>query len=293
MIPENVMHELRYIEIYTAKKIQNLRIGTYTSPLRGTGFDFDAHRHYRPGDDIRRIDWNVTARMNEPYVRQTHAERELNIMIALDVSRSMDFGSAQYSKKEVLTFVAASLLFSALSDQINTGFLAFSDRVLSSFPPRRTKSSGWITLEELWSLKPPPGRTAILPAICHLLQMLKRMSVVFLVSDFMSSEDLFSSKEVRILAAKHDVIAVVLEDPSEFALPRGSGFINVRDMELGTEMRVGLSDSLRKVYSEIVRKRRQDLIRSFYRIGMDHVFVRCDQNFLEPLLQVFENRKRK
>src|SRR6266581_9312737 len=136
MIPPAVMQELRYIEIYSARKIRNLRIGPYTSPLRGPGFDFDEHRPYRPGDDVRRIDWNVTARMNAPYVRHTHAERELNVMIALDVSRSMELGTSHYSKKEVMTFITGSLLFSALADQLNTGFLAFGDRVLASSPPR-------------------------------------------------------------------------------------------------------------------------------------------------------------
>jgi len=130
MIPADVLAELRYLEVYTAKKIRNLRVGPYTSPLRGTGFDFDEHRPYRPGDDVRRIDWNVTARLNAPFLRQTHAERELTVTIALDLSPSMTVGSSRYSKKEVMTFIAASLLFSAVTDQINVGLLAFSDRVL-------------------------------------------------------------------------------------------------------------------------------------------------------------------
>ena len=147
MIPENVMRELRYIEVYTAKKIRNLRFGSCRSPLQGQGFDFDEHKPYRPGDDVRRIDWDVTARMGTPYVRHTHAERELNVMIVMDVSRSMDLGTSHYSKKEMMTFITGSLLFSALSDQINTGFLAFADRVMMSTrraaraPPRGRCSS--------------------------------------------------------------------------------------------------------------------------------------------------------
>ena len=124
------MRELRYIEVATARKIRNLRVGTYTSPLRGPGFDFDEHQPYRPGDDVRRIDWNVTARLDAPFVRHTHAERELNMMVAMDVSRSMALGTSHYSKREAMTFITGSLLFSALSNQINTGFLAFADRVL-------------------------------------------------------------------------------------------------------------------------------------------------------------------
>src|SRR3954465_1552770 len=117
MIPPDVMRELRYIELYSARKIRNLRIGPYTSPLRGTGFDFDEHRPYRPGDDVRRIDWNVTARLNAPFCRRPDAGRELTVTIALDLSPSMTIGSSRYSKKEIMTFVAGSLLFSAATDQ--------------------------------------------------------------------------------------------------------------------------------------------------------------------------------
>src|SRR5262249_21620379 len=206
LIPDAVMRELRYIEVYTAKKIRNLRSGAYTSPLRGPGFDFDEHQPYRPGDDVRRIDWNVTARLNAPYVRHTHAERELNVMIAIDVSRSMDLGTSHYSKREAMTFITASLLFSALSDQINTGFLAFSDRVVLSSPPRRTRAAAWALLQRCWASRAPSGRTALVPMVRHLLQTLKRTSVVFLVSDFMTDEDVFATKELAMLAAKHDVI---------------------------------------------------------------------------------------
>ena len=154
------LRELRYIELYSARKIRNLRIGPYTSPLRGPGFDFDEHRLYRPGEDVRRIDWNVTARMNAPYLRQTHAERELNVVAALDLSPSMAFGSSRYSKKEVMTFIAASIVFSATSDQINLGFLAFADRVLQWAPPRRAGGRAWRLLEELWDLEPTGSRTS-------------------------------------------------------------------------------------------------------------------------------------
>jgi uncharacterized protein (DUF58 family) len=292
MIPEHVMRELRYIEVYSAKKIRTLRVGAYTSPLRGPGFDFDEHQPYRPGDDVRRIDWNVTARMNAPYVRHTHAEREMNVMIALDLSRSMELGTSHYSKKEVMTFITGSLLFSALSDQINTGFLAFADRVLTFSPPRRTRAAAWAVLERCWSLAPQRGRTALLPAIRHLSKALRKMSVVFIVSDFMSDEDLFASKDLSMLAARHDVIAVVPEDPGETALPAGRGYVNVRDLESGREVAVALSAHTRRDYADQARRRREMLARAFYRVPMDHVFVRTDRNPVEPLLALFARRIR-
>src|SRR5256885_332921 len=211
--------------------------GLHRAPRpRGAGFDFDEHQPYRPGDDVRRIDWNVTARMNAPYVRHTHAERELNVMIALDVSRSMELGESHFSKKEVLTFMTGSLLFSALSDQINTGFMAFGDRVVAFNQPRRTRGAAWAVLEHCWSLAPQPGPTAILPAIRHLVRTLKKTSVVFLVSDFITGEDLFASRDLALLSARHDVIAVVPEDAAETTLPAGRGYVHVRDLESGRDV---------------------------------------------------------
>ena len=290
MIPEHVMRELRYIEVYTAKKIRNLRVGAYTSPLRGSGFDFDEHLPYRPGDDVRRIDWNVTARLNAPYVRHTHAERELNVVIAMDVSRSMELGTSRYSKKEAMTFITGSLLFSALSDQINTGFLAFSDRVLVFSPPRRTRAAAWALLQQIWSLSPSPATTAIRPALQHLAKTLKRMSVVFIVSDFITDEDVFGSPELGILTTRHDVVAVVPEDPAEVSLPPGRGTITFRDLESGRDVSVGLGAGARQRYAEAARRRREDLTRAFYRARMDHAFVRTDESPVEPLLTLFARR---
>jgi uncharacterized protein (DUF58 family) len=290
MIPEHVLRELRYIEVFTAKRIRNQRVGPYTSPQRGPGFDFDEHLPYRQGEDVRRIDWNVTARMNAPYVRHTHAEREMNAMIAMDVSPSMALGAAHRSKKELMTCITASLLFSAVSDQINVGFLAFADRVLEHMPPRRTHASAWLVLERCWALAPRSGGTAILPAIRHLLNTLKRTSVVFIVSDFMTDEDLFGRDELGMLAARHDVIAVVPQDPAELSLPAGRGYMQVRDLESRRRVAVGLSPRTRRAYAEEMAARRDALTRAFYRVPMDHVFVPTDASPVEPLLELFARR---
>jgi uncharacterized protein (DUF58 family) len=290
MIPEPVMRELRYIEVYTAKRIRNLRVGAYTSPLRGPGFDFDEHQPYRPGDDVRRIDWNVTARMNAPYVRHTHAERELNVMIALDVSRSMELGTSHFSKKEVMTFITGSLLFSSLSDQINTGFMAFADRVVAFNQPRRTRGAAWAMLEQCWALAPQPGPTAIVPAIRHLVRALKKTSVVFLVSDFMTNDDVFASKDLAVLAARHDVVAVIPEDAAERTLPAGRGYLHVRDLESGRDVAVALGARSRRAYAEAAERRRESLARALYRASIDHVFVPTNQSPVEPLLELFAKR---
>jgi len=241
---------------------------------------------------VRRIDWNVTARMNAPYVRHTHAERELNVMIAIDVSRSMELGTSGYSKREAMTFITASLLFSALSDQINTGFLAFSDRVVVSSPPRRTRAAAWEVLQQCWSASPRPGRTALLPMIRHLVKTLHRTSVVFLVSDFMTDEDLFNSRDLAMLAARHDVVGVVPEDPLERRLPSGRGFLTVRDLESRQQVALALTSGTRRRYSENAARRREELMRAFYRVPMDHVFVPTDESPVEPLLSLMAKRMR-
>ena len=290
MIPEHVMHELRYIEVYTAKKIRNQRVGAYQSPLRGSGFDFDEHQAYRPGDDVRRIDWNVTARMGAPFVRHTHAERELNVMVVMDASPSMSLGSSGCSKKEALTYITGSILFSALSDQINTGFLAFSDRVLIATPPRRTRAAAWSVLEQCWALSPRSRRTLMRPALAELLTTLKRMSVIFIVSDFMTDDDVFAGGELPQLAARHDLIAVVPEDPLEAALPQGSGYVRIRDVETGRRASIGLGSGARRRYAAEVTARRTALAHACYRVPMDHVFVPTDANPVMPVLSMFARR---
>jgi uncharacterized protein (DUF58 family) len=291
MLPEHLIKELHYIELQAARRIRSLKVGTYTSRLRGGGFDFDEHRVYREGDDVRRIDWNVTARMNMPFVRQTHAERELNVVVALDVSRSMRFGTGAYSKRERMLFVAACLVFSAVADQVNTGFLAFSDRVLAYREPKRARARAWMMLEELWNLESPAKETAIVPAVRYLSENLKSVSIVFLVSDFMTREDLAGSRELKALGVRHDVIGVVVEDPAETELPEGTGSVTLRDLETGRQKRVGLSHGLRRRYNELLEQRRKDLVDTFYRVQADHVFLRSDENVVEPLLRLFAARR--
>jgi uncharacterized protein (DUF58 family) len=291
MIPPHVMRELRYIEVATSRKIRNQRVGTYQSPLRGPGFDFDEHQPYRPGDDVRRIDWNVTARMGTPFVRHTHAEREMNVMVVMDVSRSMGLGSAGHSKREALTYISGSILFSAIADQINAGFMAFADRVLMSTPPRRTRAAAWAVLEESWALKSPASKTLLLPVVRHLATTLKRMSVVFIVSDFVFGDAALDSPELAQLAAKHDVIAVVPEDRAETQLPAGSGYVHLKDVESGRRVSVGLGRQSRAGYAAAVDQRREELSRAFYRVPMDHVFVPTQGSPVLPVLSLFARRK--
>ena len=292
MLPDHLIHELRYIEIYTRRRFPNLRTGTYQSKLRGPGFDFDEHKLYQPGDDVRRIDWNVSARMGSPYIRETHADRELNVVIAVDVSRSMEVGTTQYSKRERQLLLAACLIYSSLSDQINTGFMTFSDKVIHYHPPRRNRARAWRFLEDLWSIGPQSGETCLLPVISYLGTHFRQEGVIFLISDFLTDEELGNSRALNMLALKHDIIAVVVEDPAETQLPGGNASIELMDIETGTRRLVGLGNTQRQLYADAMQQHRNQLINAFYRAPMDYTFARSDQYVVEPLIKMFSTRKR-
>jgi uncharacterized protein (DUF58 family) len=307
MLPERITRELRYVEIYTARKMRNLRSGTYTSRSRGPGFDFDEHRPYRPGDDVRRIDWNVTARFRLPFVRETHAERELNVIVALDLSSSMSFGTASLDKKELMLYIAACFGFSAAADQINLGLLAFSGDVLQYWPPRRSKGRAWRALDELWRLDAGPGPTRLAPVAAFLQKRLRHASVIFVVSDFLTDESLPDIPELRLLTASHDVVGVVVQDPSELSLFRAGGEVRVKDPESGLLRRLALNRRTRRRYAASMDARRQQLVEAFYAAGMDHAFL-LDRSaaegeeglaghtspsaVLEPLMELFSARRR-
>ena len=291
MIPPHVLRELRYIEIATSKGIRTARVGPYTSRKRGSGLDFDQHVPYRPGDDVRRIDWNVTARLNAPFVRQTHAERELDLVMALDVSPSMQLGAGRYTKKEVLTFVSASLLFSAAADQVNTGVVAFSDRVLVTTPSRRVSGRAWAAIEAVWALEPSRARTLMIPMLQHLSSSLKTMSIVAIVSDFLTADEPFDSAELRVLASRHDVIAIIVEDALDAALPDGRGFMRMRDVESGENVVVAMNDRTRIAYAEARARWRKRIADVCFRIGLDFVFVRSDQPVTQPVVDLLARRR--
>jgi uncharacterized protein (DUF58 family) len=215
----------------------------------------------------------------------------MNVMVVMDVSRSMSLGSSAHSKREALTYISGSILFSAISDQINTGFMAFSDRVLLTMRPRRTRAAAWTVLQQAWDLSPASKATSMLPAIRELRKALKRMSVVFIVSDFVTDDGVLESSELAQLAAHHDLIAVVPEDRGEMALPPGGGYVHMRDLESRRRVTVGLSARARDEFAAATQARRDALARAFYRVPMDHVFVPTHVSPVLPVLSLFARRK--
>src|SRR5438128_4719672 len=227
LAPE-LAEELRYLEISVARRIRNLRFGQSRSPLKGSGYEFESHRKYQVGEDFRRIDWNVSARMQEIYLKRHFEERQVSVFLVVDVSRSMHFSTAKHSKNLRVMQVGATLGFSAVTDNCNFGILAFSDTVEAYEPPRKGRGHVWRTIEHLYNLKPAHSGTNWELALKFLRSHLRRMSIVFLLSDFITDpnmNELAQVLDLKVLAQKHDVVPIVFMDQQDSSVPLGTGVL--------------------------------------------------------------------
>jgi uncharacterized protein (DUF58 family) len=292
MIPEQLSEELRYIEIYTSKAARDHRVGDYQSPLRGQGFEFDQHKPYVQGDDYRRIDWNVTARMRQPYIKKAFEDREMSALIVADLSRSMAVGTKAQAKKQLLLQIAATAAFSAVRDNMAVGLLGYTDRIELDIPARKGRAHLWHILQSLWEYEPVSPRTDFSVAAMELQRRLKHSAVIFCLSDFINEQNIFQNRSLKYLVQRHDVIPLVLEDDWESALPPGGGFIRLHDAETSREMLIDLSKKNIALYSQWMQERKEALKRGFYRLHLDHVFLRPGEPYLDALLGLFLARKR-
>ncbi len=293
MLPQHLSEELRYIEIYTSKAARDHRVGDYQSPLRGQGFAFDQHKPYTQGDDYRRIDWNVTARMRQPYVKKAFEEKEMSAMIVADLSRSMAVGSEAQSKKELLLQVAATAAFSAFRDNMAVGLLGYTDRVELDIPARKGRAHLWHILQSLWEYEARGARTDFSVALTELHRRLKHSTVIFCLSDFITEQNIFENRALKYLAQRHDFIPLVLEDAWEDRLLPGTGLMRLRDAESGSEILLDLSPKKIALYERLMQERKLSLKRGFYRLNLDHVFLRPGEPYLDTLLGLFLARRRR
>jgi uncharacterized protein (DUF58 family) len=293
MIPKALMEELRYVEIYIRKAVRDHQVGDYRSPLRGRGFEFDQHKRYQHGDDYRQIDWNATARMRYPFVKKDFEEKELSAVIIADLSRSMEFASTDQSKRELLVRVAAILAFSATSDNMKVGLLAFTDKIELDIPLKKGSRQTWKILESLWDVKPSSIKTNLSLPFQHLFARLKTSTTLFLISDFIEVESALHSHALRHLARKHDLVPVILEDSWEEALPGGRGFMRLRDAESGGTMVLNLTGRNKSLYRSMMLERKIALERALYGLNLDHLFLHVEKPFLDPIIGFFLARKRR
>jgi uncharacterized protein (DUF58 family) len=293
MMPQHLTEELRYIEIYTSKAARDHRVGDYQSPLRGPGFAFEQHKRYQQGDDYRRIDWNVTARLGQPFVKKAFEDKEMSALIVADLSRSMAFSSRDQSKKDLLLQAAATAAFSAFRDNMAVGLLGYTDAVEIDIPVRKGRAHMWHILQTLWEHKPRGTGTDFSVPLTELRRRLKRSTLIFCISDFISDQSIFESSALKYLAQRHDFIPLILEDAWEEAMPSSDGFVRLRDAETGGEMLLDLSPKKAALYTQLMQERKLALKRGFYRMHLDHVFLRPGEPYLDAMLGLFLARKRR
>lgn len=288
METSELLKKVRRIEIKTRGLSRNIFAGQYHSAFKGRGMAFSEVREYQYGDDIRDIDWNVTARYVRPYIKVFEEERELTVMLLIDVSGSRDFGSVNVMKKEIMTEIAATLAFSAIQNNDKIGVVFFSDRIEKFIPPQKGKKHILYIIRELIDFNPQDTQTDISQALKYLTNAIKKRCTTFLISDFI---DKGSYKDALTIAnRKHDLVAIQVYDPRETELP-SVGLMKIKDAETGAERWIDSSSTkVRDAYSNWWKRRQDEMSDSFKKCRVDSVSVRTDDDYVKALIALFDKR---
>jgi len=290
MLPKEIIKKIQQIQIRTSRVVNDLFAGEYVSVFKGRGIEFDEVREYQPGDEIRTIDWNVTARMGRPFIKKYVEERELTVMLLVDVSGSEEFGSVVSFKREVASEIAAVLAFSAIRNKDRVGLIAFTDEVEKFVPPKKGRRHVLRLIREALYFQPRRKGTKTSAALEYLSKVTTRRAVVFVISDF---ADTGYERDLRIASRRHDIIAVTVRDPRERDFPE-IGFVELEDAETGERM---LVDSRSPVFTANLQAlaanedgRRRSLFRS---AKVDEISVTTDKPYIYDLLKFFRMRERR
>ena len=290
MIPEEILEKVRLIEIRSRNVVNDLFAGDYHSAFKGRGMEFAEVREYLRGDDVRTIDWNVTARTGSPYVKVFDEEREQTVMLLVDASASGAFGSVQQMKGEVGVEISALLAFAAIKNNDRVGLLIFTDEVEVFIPPKKGRKHVLRVIRELLYFQPQGKRTSITSALDYLDRVLHRRSVVFLISDFIDEN---YERPLQLMRRRHDMVAVSIFDPRERALP-DVGFINLQDAETGEQFLVDSSRREVRAYFAQQQEREDQQRRAlFRRNGIDEVPIDITKSYVDPLVRLFHERVRR
>lgn len=288
METSELLKKVRKIEIKTRGLSSHIFSGEYHSAFKGRGMAFSEVREYTPGDDIRSIDWNVTARFNTPFVKVFEEERELSVMLLVDVSASGLFGTQKQFKQDLITELCAVVAFSASQNNDKIGVIFFSDKIEKFIPPKKGKTHVLRIIRELLEFKPENTKTDIEVGLKYLTSVIKKKSIAFLISDFMS--DTKYKDALKIANKKHDLIALRIVDKTETELP-DVGMMKLRDNETGKLMWVDTSDkSFRRQFLVNQRKFEDELKDVFNRSGIDSAKILTNENYVTPLMNLFKNR---
>ncbi|MGB5265717.1 MAG: DUF58 domain-containing protein [Polyangiales bacterium] len=290
MISRELVKKLKKIEIYTSRLANDQLAGSYHSVFKGRGMAFSEVRQYQPGDDVRFIDWNVSARMNDTYVKVFTEEREMTVMLLVDLSASERFGSTDKPKIETVAEVAALLAFSAIKNNDRVGLILFTDRIERFVPPKKGRSHVMRVVTEILNANPEGEGTDLRVALDLLGGIGKRRTVAFVISDFIADQ---YEKALKVVAAKHDVIPIQILDPREDELA-DVGLALVEDLETGELVEVDTSNSkVRVEYAREAQRQRAAREHLFRRLQLDHVTVSTERDFVRPLTELFRLRQRR
>ena len=291
MIPREILKKVRQIEIRTRHMVTEVFAGQYHSAFKGQGMEFEEVREYVPGDDIRSIDWNVTARAGTPFIKKFIEERELTVMLVVDVSGSLTFGSTARLKRDVAAEMAAVLAFAAIRNQDKVGLLLHSDGIERYIPPGKGPRHVLRVVSEVLNPRPKSTRTSLIPAIEYLNRILRRPGVVFFIGDFLVNEEF--RRPLAITARRHDVVAVVLGDRREKHWPR-VGLVEWEDAETGERRLVDTSDARTRRALESLQTKKRDLLHeTLARAGADALPIECGEPYERAFQKFFETRARR
>src|SRR5271157_3478206 len=289
MIPKEVLQKVRRIEIRTRSVVDSILSGEYQSVFKGRGMEFSEVRTYTEGDDVRSIDWNVTARMGQLYVKKHVEERELTVMLVVDASSSGHFGSVSRFKDEVAVELCALLAFSAIKNNDRVGLIIFTSDVEKYIPPKKGKNHVLRVIRELLYFRPVKRGTDIGAAIGFLNRVITKKSVVFLVSDFLNAG---YEVPVRVASHRHDFVAITVTDPREKELP-AVGLIELQDPETGAAMLVDSRDrNLRRAFTSEAERRGMELSAFFRANGIDEIQISTGADYVDPLVRFFRKREK-
>lgn len=287
-VPPEILRQVKLIELRTRGLVNSVFTGEYRSVFKGQGMEFSEVREYQPGDEVRSIDWNVTARMRRPFVKRYIEERELTVMLVVDLSGSERFGTVNRFKSELASELAAVLAMSAVRNNDRVGVLLFTDRIEHVIPPRKGRRHVLRIIRDILAFEPVGKGTDMVRAIDYVARMLNEHAIVFIVSDFLG-EDI--SHPLKLLAQRHDVVAVTVDDPSERNLP-DIGIARLLDPETGETVEVDTSNrTVREIYSQRVSAEREERKHLLRRLAIDEVSVHTEGGAVEPLLRFFRQRE--
>ena len=289
-ISPELIKKIRDIQVKTNHLVNHMMSGEYVSAFKGRGMEFSEVREYEPGDDVRLIDWNVTARMGHPYIKEFREERELTVMLLVDVSSSGEFGSIEKLKNEVAAEIASVLAFSAIKNNDKVGMIVFSDKIEHYIQPQKGRAHIWNLIRTILNFVPEGRHTNLNLPLEYLLRVQKRKSVAFLISDFQAEDYL---RNLRLVRQKHDLIAIAITDPRESELP-DVGWVHLEDSETGETLLVDTSDrQMVEQWTQLEMKERQDRKKQFHTNGVDVIEIRTDQPLTQPLIRFFKMREKR